>query len=151
VPRQKLPIDESQVEELAAILCTMEEIAAVVGCSVDTLERRFADTIKKGRERGKSSLRRIQWRLAQDGNAALAIWLGKQWLGQADKIITQDERPHPDRSDDLSRLAALAVTLRDRERASGIGGPVQSGDSGGAGGDGEPGSMADGAPSRPAQ
>lgn len=88
MPRQKLPIDEAQVEELAAILCTMEEIAAVVGCSVDTLERRFADTIKTGRDRGKSSLRRVQWRLAQDGNAALAIWLGKQWLGQTDKLQT---------------------------------------------------------------
>jgi hypothetical protein len=84
--RQKLPIDPQQVEELASILCTMEEIGAVVGCSVDTLERRFADTIKKGRERGKSSLRRIQWKMAQEGSAALAIWLGKQYLGQSDKL-----------------------------------------------------------------
>ena len=63
----------------------MTEIAAVVGCSVDTLERRFAETIKLGQEKGKTSLRRWQYLAAEKGNTAMLIWLGKQHLGQKDR------------------------------------------------------------------
>lgn len=83
--RPKKELDERQIRELARIHCTMEEIAAVMGCSVDTLERRFADTIKEERNFGKSSLRRWQFKAASGGNSALLIWLGKQYLGQRDK------------------------------------------------------------------
>lgn len=82
--RPKIEIDESLVDKLASIHCTMEEIGSIVGCSVDTLERRFADVIKKAKDKGKSSLRRYQWELAQKGNATMLIWLGKQLLGQRD-------------------------------------------------------------------
>ena len=84
--RPKKDIDPNIVGELASILCTMNEIAAVVGCSVDTLERRFADIIKNGRENGKQSLRRKQWKLA-DTSAAMAIFLGKNYLGQRDVAV----------------------------------------------------------------
>jgi hypothetical protein len=83
--RPRLELDERQIRELAKINCTMEEISAVMGCSVDTLERRYADIIKEERNIGKSSLRRWQFKAAASGNAALLIWLGKQYLGQRDK------------------------------------------------------------------
>jgi hypothetical protein len=86
-PRKK--IDASQVEGLAAIHCTTDEIGAVLGCSRDTLERRYAASIKDGRARGRASLRRKQWELAQSGNATMLIWLGKQLLGQTDKVMEQ--------------------------------------------------------------
>jgi hypothetical protein len=89
--RPKKNIDESVVYKLAKIHCTMEEIGSVVGCSVDTLERRFADIIKKGREYGKSSLRRMQYHKAVMGNNTMLIWLGKQLLGQADKRDIQHD------------------------------------------------------------
>jgi AraC-like DNA-binding protein len=82
--RPILDIDPEMVRELASIHCTMAEMAAVVGCSVDTLERRFADVIAKGKEEGRMSLRRLQWKSAQNGNIAMQIWLGKQLLGQKD-------------------------------------------------------------------
>jgi hypothetical protein len=28
----------------------------------------------------------MQWKLARSGNATMLIWLGKQWLGQTDKV-----------------------------------------------------------------
>lgn len=83
--RPKLEIDEKQVHKLAAIHCTMEEIASVVGCSVDTLEGRFSEVIKKARSEGKASLRRYQYLAAQGGNTAMLIWLGKQLLAQRDE------------------------------------------------------------------
>lgn len=83
--RPQKKIDSSVVQKLAMIMCTMNEIASVVGCSVDTLERRFADIIKEGQNKGKTSLRRWQYQAAEKGNTAMLIWLGKQHLGQSEK------------------------------------------------------------------
>lgn len=85
-PQKESAIPESAIHMLAAICCTMSEIAAVTGLSVDTLERRFAEPIKSGREIGKATLRREQYRLAMNGNPAMLIWLGKQLLGQTEKV-----------------------------------------------------------------
>ena len=43
----------------------------------------FSEVFKQKRGVGKISLRRHQWRLAEK-NANMAIWLGKQYLGQSD-------------------------------------------------------------------
>ena len=72
----------------------MVEIAAVCGVSVDTLERRFADTIKKGRETGNMSLRRKQVEVAMQGSVAMLIWLGKQRLEQKDQVDITAEVGH---------------------------------------------------------
>jgi hypothetical protein len=78
-------INEDIVRGLAGIMCTYKEMSEVLGCSVDTLERHFADTIKEAQSNGRQSLRRFQYKAAEKGNSALLIWLGKQWLGQSDK------------------------------------------------------------------
>ncbi len=78
-------IDEKLLAGLARIGCTVEEMASILDCSKDTLERRFAALIEKGRSEMKMSLRRQQIRLMENGNATMAIWLGKQYLGQADR------------------------------------------------------------------
>jgi len=85
VARPRKKIDPAQVEQLAAIQCSYDEMGAVLGCSPDTLERRFAGVIKNGRANGRSSLKRRQFKLAMDGNPTMLIWLGKQHLGQADE------------------------------------------------------------------
>ena len=46
--RPQKVIDEETVKKLAALNCSMEEIGHIVGCSIDTLERRFAAVIKEG-------------------------------------------------------------------------------------------------------
>jgi hypothetical protein len=63
----------------------MTDIALIVGCSVDTLERRFADVIETGRADVRKSLRRKQVELAMKGDRTMLIWLGKQLLGQRDE------------------------------------------------------------------
>lgn len=87
--RPQLEIDPALVERLASIHCPTVEIAAAVGCSVDTLDRRFADVIAKGRENGKTRLRKKQLEVALAGNVSMLIWLGKQMLGQAEKVEAQ--------------------------------------------------------------
>ena len=79
------PINPEQVRKLAGIGCTTAEIGSILGCSDDTLERRFAGALKKGRAKLCMTLRRKQVRIAMGGNVAMLIWLGKQLLGQADR------------------------------------------------------------------
>ena len=84
-------LDWEQVKRLCAIQCTRDEIASYFGISHDTLQRaclrdhkrHFCDLRAEWAEGGKCSLRRKQWMLA-DKNAAMAIFLGKQMLGQKD-------------------------------------------------------------------
>lgn len=84
--RPKLQIDADLVEKLAQIQCTPKEIAAIVGCSEDTISTRFKEILIKGKETGKMSLRRAMFKKAQEGNATLLIWLSKQHLGMVDKV-----------------------------------------------------------------
>lgn len=83
--RPRKQIDEKQIEQLAAIGCTLTEMAAVLDCHADTLRDRFSSSIEKGRSVGKSSLKRAQWDVGVNKrNVAMLIWLGKQHLGQRD-------------------------------------------------------------------
>jgi hypothetical protein len=83
--RPRLAIDPAQVERMAAIGCTVEEIAVLVGCSKSTMDKGFSAPIERGRMRLNRSLKRKQVQLARQGNVTMLIWLGKQYLGQRDK------------------------------------------------------------------
>ena len=89
--RPKIKFDLEQVEKLAMLQCTYDELAAFFDCSKDTIINRmkdnesFSTAYKSGLEKGKMSLRRMQWRAAESGNVTMLIWLGKQHLGQTDK------------------------------------------------------------------
>ena len=97
--RPRKEIDNKIFENLCGLQCTLEEIAGVFDCSVDTIERwckreygeTFAEVYKKHSAKGKTSLRRIQFKLAEK-SAAMAIFLGKNYLGQKDSIIETDEQ-----------------------------------------------------------
>lgn len=90
--RPKFTINYELVDELAKIQCTKQEIAAVLGCSISTLtaDKEFLERYKTGSDHGKTSLRRFQFKLAEH-NTAMAIWLGKQWLGQKEQPIEDDD------------------------------------------------------------
>jgi len=90
------PVKAFSVElfrKLCAMQCTKEEIAHCLDMSLTTLERRvdksFKDTFEGAFKRfsamGKASLRRKQFQLALTGDKTMLVWLGKQYLGQADK------------------------------------------------------------------
>jgi len=77
-------IDAEQVRELAELGCLATEIGAILGCSTDTLFRRFTDELAAGKAALKHNLRRAQIQAALAGNATMLIWLGKTILGQRD-------------------------------------------------------------------
>ena len=88
-------IDKKQFENLCALQCTEREILDWFDVTTKTLnswcKRTYGDTFsnvfKQKRSPGKISLRRNQWKLAEK-NANMAIWLGKQYLGQSDQPTT---------------------------------------------------------------
>jgi len=80
------PLDEKLIEKLAGVGCSNESIAIQAGCSVDTLTRRYAELLKKSRENLRTQLRIWQLEAARKGNVTMQIWLGKQMLGQTEKV-----------------------------------------------------------------
>lgn len=122
--RPQVEIDAKVFKNLCAIFCTLDEIAGVFDCSPDTIERwckrelkmSFADAYKKESGRGKSSLRRAQFKLAEK-SAAMAIFLGKNYLGQTDNpaVIGSDE----DATVDDALTAALRETAERMEAGDG--------------------------------
>lgn len=88
--RPRIEIDEEQFKGLCSLQCTLSEIASFFKCSEDTIERwckrelhmSFADAYKRYSVGGRISLRRWQFRSAENGNTSMLIWLGKQYLGQ---------------------------------------------------------------------
>ncbi len=91
VGRPPIEIDYDLCEKLARVLCTQAEIAAILGVSLSTLEhdKEFLRIHKRGLEVGKASLRRMQYKAAEEGNSTMLVWLGKQYLGQRDKRDTE--------------------------------------------------------------
>ena len=98
------PINPEQVFKLACIGCTQAEIGTILGCSVATLNRRYADPIKRGYANLTSSLRRAQFTLATGGNATMQIWLGKQ-------LLHQRNEPSPTKTASLDDLLSEFRTI----------------------------------------
>ena len=96
--RPLIKIDWKKAEKLCFIHCTGEEMAAILEVDYDTLVRAivreyrqtFAEYFKKHSSGGRASLRRMQFKAAEAGKPTMLIWLGKQHLGQQDKILTEN-------------------------------------------------------------
>lgn len=121
--RPRKEINEKLFENLCAIQCTEKEICAVLGCCEDTLnawckrtyKMTFSDTYKSKKLLGKSSLRRTQFRLAEK-SASMAIWLGKQYLGQKDiaEIGMEKDNVQDDALSESLRELAKGLTSDDK-------------------------------------
>ena len=93
VGKPPIEIDQQQFEKLCSIQCTLKEIADWFRCSEDTIQRWckrtydecFKDVYQNFSSKGKASLRRMQFKIAEK-NASMAIFLGKQYLGQKDYV-----------------------------------------------------------------
>ena len=111
-----IKIDKEQFERLCSIMCSVDEICGFFGVSYDTLKRfckqnynqNFEAVQKDKSAMGKISLRRIQFKQAER-YPAMAIFLGKQYLGQTDNA-------HLDNlSDELSKRAeTIVIKIRDK-------------------------------------
>lgn len=84
--RPRAELNLKLIRSLAQIGCTLTEIASIIGVNEKTIRRRASDEIEKGHNEMRTTLRRWQYLKAKDGNVAMLIWLGKQFLGQRERI-----------------------------------------------------------------
>lgn len=97
--RKPAEIDLVELEKLCSLQCTDEEIAAWFGVSTRTIEQRrkqpqFAEVMRRGKAKGRVSVRRAQMKLLESGNGVMGVWLGKQLLGQRDITPIELSGPH---------------------------------------------------------
>lgn len=89
--RPRKEIDFKEFEKLCALHATKIEVAAWFDMDEKTLEQRISEhygetfyvVFNKKKSKGKISLRRSQWIMAEK-SPAMAIFLGKNYLGQKD-------------------------------------------------------------------
>ena len=101
VGRPNKEIDWALFEQLCGLQCTQSEMASMLHVHVDTLRdnahikygEEFSIIYKRFTENGKCSLRRNQFVLSKR-SATMAIWLGKQWLGQKDHDESRSIQPN---------------------------------------------------------
>lgn len=110
--RPRKEIDKKQFENLCAMQCTRNEILDWFEVTDKTLNAwckrtygaGFSAVFKQKRGKGKISLRRTQWQLAEK-STSMAIWLGKQYLRQSDNPTQETE--------DTMKEDALSKSLRE--------------------------------------
>jgi hypothetical protein len=104
--------DPALIEGLAAKGCSDEEIAIHAEVSARTLKRRFAEPIKRGQAKLRFLLRSKQVELATAGNVVMLIWLGKNLLGQTDKIVHAGSAEEPVRVETSTARDDLKSTAK---------------------------------------
>ena len=138
---RKLHVDEAslkQVRGLGQIQATEREGAAFFDVSLPTFKEFLAmpgvrEAYDQGKGNGRISLRRTQFALAQK-SAAMAIFLGKNYLEQTDKVANEISGPNgkPIEVRDLSALTDEQLDALERAAIA-----LANGNSG-AGGEPEP-------------
>ena len=110
-------IDWEVFDKLCSFQCTLEEIAAWFDCSIDTIENKckkekgmkFSEYYAQKKKFGRVSLRRKQMQVALSGNVTMLIFLGKQYLGQSDKV------DHTTKGDSISPIEITVTSKKDAE------------------------------------
>lgn len=94
--RPEKKIDKDSFENLLTLQCTKDDIAGFFHVSEKTLQnyckktysKTFSEISDEYKAVGRVSLRRAQFAAATGGNVQMLIHLGKQMLGQTDKMET---------------------------------------------------------------
>lgn len=120
--RPKTDISLEDLKNLCRLNCTMPEIAAFFDIPLRTLEDRYTNdpevrsAIDHGRELGKISLRRKQMQIMEDGNSTMAIWLGKNLLGQRDNLdVTTEDKSQ----EELSEAMGMVLKIIKAQKSEG--------------------------------
>jgi hypothetical protein len=109
-PRKE--IDKKVFEGLCSIMCTKNEICQVMDVSEKTISnwcqetygKNFQEAYERLSQNGRASLRRNQFELSKK-NATMAIFLGKQYLGQKDI-------PEESTEETISKVQDIIVSIK---------------------------------------
>ena len=121
--RTKKIVDPEQIRSLAKLGCTWDEIASVLQIARGTFAARMKEKTNRdaydlGIAEGNMSLRRAQYDSAMGGNSTMLIWVGKNRLGQTDRVETSNETVIHDTSDAVDKLVGAVDRLAARGDSS---------------------------------
>ncbi len=111
--RKRISVDLSEVERLAGLGLTQEELCANLGISVDTLENRikensdFSDAIKRGKANSAEIVSNKLFELCKKGNLGAIIWYEKTRRGLSDRLNVTSDDLNQRIEAELARLADL--------------------------------------------
>ncbi len=89
--RPRKNIDPEMVRKLAFLGCSYYEMGRILGADESVIRRRFAADKEQAESRGNMRLRRAQLKRALKGSDTMLIHLGKQRLGQTDRLDIQSK------------------------------------------------------------
>lgn len=110
-------LDKKQFENLCKLQCSIDEMASWFDCTesdiydwcLDTYDESF-DTVYAAKSKaGLISLRRSQFKLAEK-SAPMAMFLGKQYLGQNDGRVDVNVSASTEDDDGEDRFLAAVIT-----------------------------------------
>lgn len=81
------------VQRMAQLGVPDADIARVVGVDLELMQTEAAEALRLGRDIGRIELRMRQYAAAMQGDRTLLVWLGKQTLGQMDKVAQEVSGP----------------------------------------------------------
>lgn len=121
-------IDWKKVDSMLQAHCTGTGIASLLGVHPNTLYRICEETFKISfseysalkKSEGKELLRQKQFSVAMNGEKSMLIWLGKQYLEQADKLetVVQNVEVPEDEVIEAALQAALKADKEALDKAS---------------------------------
>lgn len=105
-----------QVEAMAALFLSQENMGAILGVSDDTLRRHYPAELARGGALGQHAIASGLHRLMEKGNAAALIYMAKVKLGWSEKLKVEHAAGSRDESfrrylamPEAERLAQLRV------------------------------------------
>lgn len=136
--RKKIAIDLSELERLAGLGLTQDEICAQLGFSVDTLENRvkessdFSDAIKRGKAQAAETVSNKLMELCRRGNLGAIIWYEKTRRGLSDRFEVRDWREDARRDgvDPEQVFRDMVEAAKKRLAGTGGGGSDRDGEAG---------------------
>lgn len=119
--RKVVPIDWEQLDKLCQFPHRQEDIAFLMGCSLDKLaiaiREKYDETFSEFHEKRISKLRvsvlQKQFECAMRGNITMLIWLGKNLLKQRDKFPEEETQKQPDPETNAERIKKLKAMIND--------------------------------------
>lgn len=108
------PEGADYIAKLASLGCTQEEIADSIGVSLTVMHNSnnrelCEDALKRGRTQFLTSIRTAQSKIMKSGNSSMAIFLGKNYLGQHDTVEQTVSVKDESRADSLTFEQVLAL------------------------------------------
>ena len=108
------PEGADYIAKLASLGCTQEEIADSIGVSVTMMHNSnnselCEDALKRGRTHFLTSIRTAQSKIMKGGNSSMAIFLGKNYLGQHDTVEQTVSVKNESKADSLTYEQVLTI------------------------------------------